>query len=78
MKCFITFGPGLCYSLFVFATKILQFLYFINPEFQDPIAILFDCTARFVLDLVGNLENRFSHDVTFTELHHGVYDLATR
>ena len=26
-----------------------------------PLAILCDCTARFVSDLVGNLEDRFSH-----------------
>ena len=27
-----------------------------------PIAIFCDCTARFVSDLVGNPEDRFSHD----------------
>ena len=26
------------------------------------LAIFFDCTARFVSDLVGNLEDRFSHN----------------
>ena len=39
-------------SAFVFATRIVQSLYFLNPKFQ----------ARFVSDLVGNPEDRFSHN----------------
>ena len=43
-------------SVFVFATRIIQSLYFLNFKH---LAIFFDCTARFVLDLVGNPEDRF-------------------
>ena len=32
------------------------------PLLPKPLAILCDCTARFVLDLVGNPEDRFSHN----------------
>ena len=28
-----------------------------------PLAIFYSCTAQFVLDLVGNPEDRFSHDI---------------
>ena len=41
-----------------FATKI-QSLFFLNFK---PLAILYDCTTRFVLDLAGIPEDRFSHD----------------
>ena len=41
----------------VFATYILQSLYFLNLKFQAS-----SCTARFVSDLVGNPEDRFSHN----------------
>ena len=40
-------------STFVFARRIWQFIYFVNPNFQ-PIAIFCACTARFVSDLFGN------------------------
>ena len=33
---------------------------YLNPKFR-PLAILCGCTARFVWDLVGNPEDRFSH-----------------
>ena len=36
---------------FVFVTQIVQFLFFLNPNFQ---AIFCRCTGRFVSDLVGN------------------------
>ena len=49
-------------SAFVFAKRIVQPLYFINPKFQAPIDIFCGCTARFMSDLVGNPEDRFSHD----------------
>ena len=32
------------------------------PKYDKPLAILCGCTARFVLDLVGNPEDRFSHN----------------
>ena len=40
-------------SAFVFATQIVQFLYFLNPNFQPP-AIFCACAARFVSNLFGN------------------------
>ena len=46
---------------FVFATRIVQSLSFSFLNFK-PLAILCGCTARFVLDLVGNPEDRFSHN----------------
>ena len=39
-------------SAFVFATRIEQFLYFLNLKF--PSLTFCACTARFVSDLVGN------------------------
>ena len=48
-------------SAFVFATRIVQSLYFLSPKFQA-FAILCGCTARFVSDLVGNPEDRLSHN----------------
>ena len=42
-------------SAFVFATRIVQCLYFLNPIVQ-----VCDCTDRFMSDQVGNLEDRFS------------------
>ena len=35
--------------------------YFLNPKFK-PLNISCGCTARFVSDLVGNQEDRYSHD----------------
>ena len=40
-------------SAFVFATRIVQLLFFLNPKFQAS-------TGQFVSDLVGNPEYRFS------------------
>ena len=48
-------------SVFVFATWIVQSLYFLNPKFK-PLAIFCGSTARFVSDLVGNPKDRFSHN----------------
>ena len=47
---------------FVFATWIVQSLYFLNLKFQAS-SIFCGCTARFVSDLVGNPEARFSCNV---------------
>ena len=47
---------------FVFATQIEQYLYFLNPKFQASRVLFCGSTAQFVLDLVGNTEERFSHD----------------
>ena len=33
-----------------------------TSEFFKPLAIFYGCTARFVSDLVGNPEDRFSHN----------------
>ena len=48
-------------SAFVFATQIVQCLYFLILNIK-PIAIFCDCAARFVSDLVRNPEDRFSHN----------------
>ena len=45
-------------SAFVFPTRIVQFLFFLNLKFQ---AIFYSCTDRFVPDLVGTPKDRFSH-----------------
>ena len=52
-------------SAFVFATRIVTSLFFLNPKFQAcshlrPIFCGFK--AQLVLDLVGNPEDRFSHN----------------
>ena len=47
-------------STFVFATRIVQFLFFINLKFQESIHLLYRRTGRFVSDLVGNPKDRFS------------------
>ena len=44
-------------SAFVFATWILQYIFFLNPNFQ----VSSNCAARIVSDLVGNSKDRFSH-----------------
>ena len=48
-------------SAFVFAIRIVQSLYYLNKKIK-PLSIFFGCTARFVSDLVGNPEYRFSHN----------------
>ena len=48
-------------SAFVFANWIVQSLYFINRNFKL-LNIFCGCTAWLVSDLVGNLEDRFSHN----------------
>ena len=48
-------------SAFVFATQIVQSLYFLIRNFKPP-AILCGCTVWFVWDLIGNPEDRFSHN----------------
>ena len=48
-------------SAFVFAPRIVQFLYFLKPKFPGfNLAIFCACTVRFVSDLGGNPEGRFS------------------
>ena len=46
-------------SAFVFTTKIVQFLYFQNPNFKPPAICGF--TAQFVSDRVRNSVDRFSN-----------------
>ena len=43
----------------VFATRIVQFFFYLNPKFQV-LTIFSDCIGRFVQDPVGNPEDRFS------------------
>ena len=40
-------------SAYVFASRIVQFLYFLNLHNFHLLTIFCDCTGRFVLDLVG-------------------------
>ena len=40
--------------------KIVRCIHFLNFK---PLAIFSGCTAQFVLDLIGNSEDIFSHDV---------------
>ena len=40
-------------SAFVFTTRKVQFLFYLNPKFQI-LALFCDCTGRFVSDLFGN------------------------
>ena len=49
-------------SAFVFATRIVHSLYFLNPKFQASSHLLRLYTARFVLDQVKNPEDRFSRN----------------
>ena len=50
-------------SAFVFAIRIVQSLNYLNPKFQaSRLTIFCGCTAQFVSDLVGNPEDRFSHN----------------
>ena len=48
---------GLCFS-YIDSTIPLP----LKSENVKSLSIFCGCTARFVYDLVGNLENRFSHD----------------
>ena len=41
-------------SAFVFATRIVQFLFYLNPKFQASSSFLCAGTGRFVSDLFGN------------------------
>ena len=48
-------------SDFVFATQMVHSLYFLNPKFQASRYLLW-LHSPFVSDLVGNPEDRFSHN----------------
>ena len=60
--CFLHMGKTKTQRSFVFATWIVQSLYFLNRNFE-PVVIFFGCTVRFVSDLLENPEDRLSHDV---------------
>ena len=55
------FATAQLISAFVFAIGVVQFLLYINQNVK-PLAIFCGCTARFASDLVGNPEDRFSHN----------------
>ena len=61
-------------SAFVFTTRIVQFLYFLNSNFHPP-AIFCNCTGGFVSDLVGNPEDHFSYIVAHITL---IYPVTTK
>ena len=46
----------------VFTTLIVQFLFFLEIQNFKLISIFCGCIGRFVSELVGNPEDRFSHD----------------
>ena len=48
-------------SAFVSATRIERFIYFLNSKFQASFHLLW-LYSPVMLDLVGNPEDRFSHD----------------
>ena len=48
-------------SAFVFATRIVQSLYFLNPKFQASSHLLW-LNSPVLSNLVGNPEDRFSHN----------------
>ena len=48
-------------SVFVFATRIVQFLYFLNPKFQASSHLVW-LYSLVCVGLVGNPEDRFSHN----------------
>ena len=48
-------------NVFVFAIRIVLFLFYLNPKFQS-LAMSCGCTVQFMSDLVGNIEDRFSHN----------------
>ena len=54
--------PAFCICKNKGTTQIVLSLYFLNPKFQA-LAIFFGCTARFVSNLGGHLEDHFSRDV---------------
>ena len=54
-------GNAKLISAFVFATQIVQSLYFLSTNFKS-LTILCGRAAWFVCDLVGNPEDRFSHN----------------
>ena len=62
-----------------FATRIVQSLFLLNPKFHASIIDIFcNCTARFVSDLVGNPEDRGSHDeAQLSQTHEYVEALLT-
>ena len=47
-------------SAFVFATRIVQLLFYLYRKLQDSCVYLCDCTDWFVSDLVGNPDDQFS------------------
>ena len=48
----------------------MQSLYFLNPKFE--VSIFCDSTARFVSDLVGNPEDRISHNEAHKQSAHSL------
>ena len=56
------YGAADLISTFVYATSIVQSLFFLN------LAIVCCCRAWFLFDLVRNPEDRFSHDTAQNEL----------
>ena len=62
-------------SAFVFATWIVQSLFYLNTKFQVTSHLL--ALYRFVSDLVGNPEDRFSHNEAHMDNYHSKRQLKT-
>ena len=58
-------------SAFVFATWLLQFLYFLHLKYQVPSDLL-GLHSRFVLGLIRNPEDRFSRDEAHIKPFHEI------
>ena len=56
-------------SAFVFATRIVQYLIFINPKFQVSMHLLWLYSSCLYRGLVGNPEDRFSHNEAQIRAH---------
>ena len=69
---------------FAFTIRIVLSLYYLNPKFK-PLAIFRGGTARFVRYLVGNTEDRFSHneahvilDISYGILYDCIYKISDK
>ena len=63
-------------SAFVFATRIVHLLYFVNPKV--PVSSLLLCLYSSVSDLVGNPEDRFSRVTVQLSDTRGWYATVTK
>ena len=65
-------------SAFVFAIRIVQSLYYLNPKFQASSHLLWLYSLVCVADLVGNPADRFSHNEAYMVQRHPTYSSVIR